>query len=180
MSYLEISLIQPVQDHYLPELCDALERAFHFPTRVSRSDLKVAEHFNPAISQYNCSSLLLALITKPPPGAVKILGVTEVDLGEPIFDFIFGEAQLDGFGAILSTYRLLNELYGLPPDRNLLVQRLIKEALHEVGHTFGLIHCFQPHCVMNPSTFVEQIDTKSEHFCRQCRTSLDEKLETLL
>lgn len=84
-------------------------------------------------------------------------------------------AQLNGAGAILSTYRLKNERYGLPPDRILFAERLIKEGLHELGHTFGLVHCFNPHCVMNPSTYVEQIDAKSKELCRQCRTSIDEK-----
>ncbi len=109
---------------------------------------------------------------KPPLDAEKMLGVTEVDLFIPILTFVFGEAQLKGIGAVVSTRRLHNRFYGLPEDREATTDRLLKEAVHELGHTFGLIHCVQNKCVMNSSTYVENIDQKPAELCPLCQKSV--------
>ena len=175
MSYVYISLIEPAGNRDLEGLRDEIRKVFGAETRVIKSKIDISSAYDPIRSQYDASVLLLRLLEEQPPDLCAILGITEADLFVSIFEFLFGMAQLNGAGAILSTYRLKNELYGLPPDRILFAQRLIKEALHELGHTFGLVHCFNPQCVMNPSTYVEQIDAKSKELCRQCRTSMNEK-----
>jgi archaemetzincin len=177
MSYVYISLIEPTGNHDLEGLRDEIQKVFRAETRIIKSKIEISSAYDPIRSQYDASALLLRLLEDQPPDACAILGITEVDLFVPIFEFLFGMAQLNGAGAILSTYRLKNELYGLHPDRILFAERLIKEALHELGHTFGLVHCFNPQCAMNPSTYVEQIDVKSKELCRQCRTSINEKKE---
>ncbi len=111
---------------------------------------------------------MLQLISDTPPDTFRILGITELNLLIPIFTFLFGEAQLDGKGALVSTHRLHNQFYGIPENKDLLKNRLLKEAIHELGHTFGLIHCFTLKCVMKSSTYVEEIDQKSTDFCRLC------------
>jgi archaemetzincin len=60
------------------------------------------------------------------------------------------------------------EYYGLPADRVVLENRIEKEAIHEVGHTFGLLHCIDPTCVMHSSTYAEDIDLKSSSPCQRC------------
>lgn len=104
-----------------------------------------------------------------PKNGEKIVGITDVDIFIPILTFLFGEAQLSGQGALVSTHRLQNEFYGLPRDDKLLYERILKEVLHEFGHTFGLIHCKNYGCVMMSSSFVEGIDLKHWQFCRQCK-----------
>lgn len=81
--------------------------------------------------------------------------------------------------ALVSIHRLKNEFYGLPINQELLKNRLLKEAIHELGHTFGLIHCFTLKCVMNPSTYVEDIDQKSSYFCRSCEQKILKPLNEL-
>ena len=76
---------------------------------------------------------------------------------------------MGGQGALVSTYRLYNEFYGIPKNGHLLYQRTLKEILHELGHTFGLVHCKNYQCVMNSSTYVEDIDLKMAQFCTKCR-----------
>ena len=83
--------------------------------------------------------------------------------------FVFGEAQLDGNCAVVSTARLHEEFYGLPPRADLLRERLVKEAAHELGHTFGLRHCADWRCVMTSSHAVERLDVKDAEFCAACR-----------
>lgn len=120
--------------------------------------------FDPSRGQYNSRILLAQLLHNRPGGADRVLGVAGVDLFIPVLTYVFGEAQLDGPAAVVSIYRLDNQIYGLPANRNLLFDRLRKEAIHELGHTHG--------CVMMSSTYVEGIDMKSHRFCDDCRRSL--------
>jgi archaemetzincin len=82
---------------------------------------------------------------------------------------VFGEAQLDGNCAAVSLARLREEAYGMPPREDLLRERLLKQAVHELGHTFGLRHCADWQCVMTSSHAVERVDVKSAEFCAVCR-----------
>jgi archaemetzincin len=105
-------------------------------------------------------------------GWPKVLGLTDVDLFIPILTFVFGEAQLGGRAAVVSTARLL------PGDgssaKPLLAERLRKEALHELGHAYGLVHCGNPGCVMGRSPGVAEIDAKGPSFCTDCRLLYEE------
>ena len=100
--------------------------------------------------------------------AAKVLGLTDVDLFIPILTFVFGEAQLGGRAAVVSTARLMPGEGARGADR-LLVERLRKEALHELGHAYGLVHCGHPACVMGRSPGVAEIDLKGPSFCTDCR-----------
>jgi archaemetzincin len=99
----------------------------------------------------------------------RILGVTACDLYVPVLTFVFGEAQLDGNCAVVSTARLQEEFYGMPRSEELYRERLLKEAAHELGHTFGLRHCADWQCVMSSSHGVERLDVKGAGFCSSCR-----------
>jgi Peptidase family M54 len=105
----------------------------------------------------------------PSTNAARLLGVTALDLYIPTLTYLFGEAQLAGLCAVVSTYRLRQEFYGLPPDPRLLAERLLKESVHELGHTLNLRHCDDYRCVMAPSHSVEYVDLKSSRFCPACR-----------
>lgn len=127
---------------------------------------------NPARQQYCSTQILAELVTRPRPSTSKLLAVTSSDLFIPILTFVFGEAQMNGSCAVVSTYRLRQEFYGLPPDPELLQSRLIKEAVHELGHTIGIAHCEDYSCVMAPSHAVEWIDLKQASLCKACRAAV--------
>jgi len=95
--------------------------------------------------------------------------VTSLDLYVPVLTFVFGEAQLEGRCALVSLHRLREEFYGLPASNDLLHERLTKEAVHELGHTFGLRHCHDWRCVMASAHGVERLDVKTAEFCPTCR-----------
>jgi len=63
-------------------------------------------------------------------------------------------------------------------DDNLLLDRFTKVVNHELGHTFGLAHCYVPNCVMRSSTYIEDIDQKNPSLCSKCRTELFELSST--
>jgi archaemetzincin len=137
--------------------------------------LSLKEGYDPVRSQYNSTWILSQILTLVPEEDCKILGVTSLDLYVPVLTFVFGEAQLDGRAALVSSFRLRDELYGLPKNPEKLRERLEKEAIHELGHTFGLIHCREPNCVMHTSTYAEEIDFKSKEFCPACSAFLKDK-----
>jgi archaemetzincin len=172
MSYIYVVPIE-FDDHLYLE---AMERFISetFDRRTKRKELRINVHgaFDPNRVQFNSSLILRQLIATPPTDAERILGVLDVDLFIPVLTFVFGEAQLKGIGAVVSAHRLHNRFYGLPENRKTTAERLLKEAVHELGHTFGLIHCKEPGCVMNSSTYVENIDQKSAEFCALCQKSI--------
>ena len=168
MSYIDIVPIGEVEETLLLFLEQNIFQTFRIQTRILNRRFDLSPVYDPARNQFNSSGLLLQLINDASPETLKILGVTELDLFMPIFTFLFGEAQLNGIGALVSAHRLHNQFYGIPEDEELLKDRLLKEGIHELGHTFGLIHCFTLKCVMRSSTYVEEIDQKSIHFCRSC------------
>jgi archaemetzincin len=173
MSYIYIVPIE-LDDHtYLEKMERFIFETFHKGTKIEEMRIDLAAAFDPNRVQHNSSLVLQQLIGQPPPDADKVLGVLDVDLFIPILTFVFGEAQLQGIGAVVSTHRLHNRFYGLPENRELMTDRLLKEAVHELGHTFGLIHCLQPRCVMNASTYVENIDQKPVEFCSLCQKNLN-------
>ena len=172
MSYIYIVPIELEDPSYLEKLERFIFSVFHLRTKRREFKINLKDAFDPSRVQYNSSLILRQLIKKPPLDAEKILGVLDVDLFIPILTFVFGEAQLKGIGAVVSTRRLHNRFYGLPENREVTTDRLLKEAVHELGHTFGLIHCSQPKCVMNSSTYAENIDQKPAELCPLCQKSI--------
>jgi len=163
------------QHHLLGRLGVALESTFNTTVRVRRPWFDPEVSFDRSRGQYNSTMLLKLLLDDPTHPDGKVLGVVGVDLFVPVFTFVFGEAQLDGRASVVSLHRLRPDLYGLNGDDRLLYTRLLKESIHELGHCFGLLHCAEPACVMNASTYVEEIDIKSEWFCRACHTAVRDK-----
>jgi archaemetzincin len=171
--------VQPIKtDHvsWIAALEKSVYRVFGFRIKLANLDIKLDKAFDQARHQYNSSQILLQIISRPPSDAVKVLGVVNVDLFIPILTFVFGEAQLRGIGSVIALHRLNNKFYGLPEDNELLTGRLVKEAIHELGHNFGLIHCNNQTCVMKSSTYVEEVDQKSAEMCIRCQDLLRDLL----
>jgi archaemetzincin len=119
-------------------------------------------------AQCNSTQLIGELLSLEFDSSSKILGITSVDLFVPILTYVFGEAQLDGAASVMSTHRLDEMVYGLPPDSVKLFDRSLKEAVHELGHTFGLRHCESFNCAMRASTTVDDVDLKGATLCPDC------------
>jgi archaemetzincin len=135
--------------------------------------------YDPQRHQYSSTEILRMLKENLPPDALRLLGIVDRDIFIPMLTFIFGQAQLGGAVALISLARLRQEFYGLPPDPDLLLERARKEAIHELGHTFGLIHCRDHSCTMSLSTSIEQVDAKAEELCAPCRRLLRESMRAL-
>jgi len=156
----------------LDELAAALARLFRASCHVRTEPLDASFAYDPARNQYHSTAILQHLQMLARPAGARLLGVTGLDLYVPVLTFVFGEAQLDAGCALVSLHRLREEFYGLPPRNDLLHERLLKEAVHELGHTFGLRHCSEWNCVMASTHAVERLDLKSAGFCRACRRAV--------
>ena len=156
----------------LEHLAATLARTFRTPCRIRPETLDISFAIDDRRQQYYSTAILQKLEKSADPHA-RILGITTCDLYVPVLTFVFGEAQLEGNCAVVSTARLNEEFYGLPASEPLLRERLVKEAAHEIGHTFGLRHCNDWRCVMASSHGVERLDVKTADFCRACRKPID-------
>lgn len=169
-----IVAINPIDASLLNPLVDPLGATFRCKIEVARSmPLDGSFALNVSRNQYGSTPLISALLERFEDFNGKILGLTSGDLFVPVLTYVFGEAQLNGKVAVVSSHRLRDEFYGLAPNEKLLRLRLVKEAVHELGHAFGLLHCNDYLCVMHSSTGVEEIDLKTDRLCRECTGKLN-------
>jgi archaemetzincin len=132
-----------------------------------------APAFSPQRGQWSSTAFLEALLPRVPRAAARLLGLTERDLFVPVLSFVYGQAQLAGKVAVVSLARLRPEFHGLPGSPELLARRAAAEAVHEVGHTFGLVHCPDRRCPMSLSIDLPDLDGKTATPCPACRVMIE-------
>jgi archaemetzincin len=177
MKYLYVCPADEVEPGASAAVASRLERETGGPVREWPLG-SVEFAFDAARDQYASIPILEMLIQRRPEDAAKVLAVTERDLFIPVLTFVFGHAQLGGAAGVISLARLRQEFYGLAPNREIFSERMDKEALHETGHLFGLLHCPERTCAMSLATNVRQIDTKSNAYCPLCAARLRKQLES--
>lgn len=164
------------KDRYLLKyILSAISDRFQVPSAVSDNVFSLEPGRDLIRNQINSNWILSRLLEQNPKESDKIIGLTEYDLYSPVLTYVFGEAQLNGQAAVVSSCRFRDELYGLHKNYDKLKYRLEKEVIHELGHTFGLVHCREYECVMNASTYVEEIDLKTSEFCLGCSKLIRQK-----
>ena len=121
-------------------------------------DVELVGHALPQVAfdarrgQFRADALLgMALSVR----AQRVLAVTDVDLYAQDLNFVFGVAQPSGDACVISLFRL-----NLDADEERFRGRALKEAMHELGYTFGLGHCADPGCVMWFSNTLGETDRK--------------------
>ncbi|MFN3873641.1 MAG: archaemetzincin family Zn-dependent metalloprotease [Ignavibacterium sp.] len=156
-----------------PELIDKIisELKNLLPYRTSLLPLKLDLNFafSPERRQFYSTKIIHHLLPYSQKINGKLVALVEVDLFIPVFTYVFGEAQLNGKISLVSLTRLHEEFYSGISDEKILIQRTIKEILHELGHNFGLIHCKDWDCVMHSSMGIEEVDIKGIDYCTNCK-----------
>jgi archaemetzincin len=163
----------------LRNITEAVKKEFLLDVYLKEGHMDLSEYYDPTRRQYNGVKLIREVETLFSSDSSKTIGLFNVDLFIPILTYIFGQAYLNGKTGIASSYRLSNERYGMNSDNTVLFERYLKEVIHELGHTFGLIHCYISTCVMRSSTYVEDIDQKAPHLCPACRIDYNKTLKLL-
>jgi archaemetzincin len=162
-----------VDGKVLEGLTDDLHRTFGRKVSIGKGMPQPDDAYNKKRNQYLSTTILKTLMAEKDYRAYeKVLGVVDQDLYVPDLNFVFGEAGRKV--AVISLTRLRQEFYHLPQDQNLFYQRVLTEAVHELGHTYGLGHCPNPRCVMFFSNSLTDTDRKGAAFCLECRRKLDE------
>ena len=164
----EISGRKKVLNNLAQSLSSILGCAVDISSEMEISD----DIYNTDRGQYNAASILKLLETVEFPAGSKMLGITDVDIFVPELNYVFGLADINGAAAIISIARLRQEFYGLPADEHLFLERTVKEAVHELGHVFGLQHCNNINCVMHFSNSLHDTDIKQTVFCQSCKPGL--------
>ncbi|MDO9517225.1 MAG: archaemetzincin family Zn-dependent metalloprotease [Methanosarcinaceae archaeon] len=162
---------------------DSILKAVHEAARYYYNDVVSLDFVdtpkdahNKARDQYRATSFLR--IAENGTGKKNIV-ITNVDIYASRVNFVFGQAFLNGRACVISTHRLDPQFYandgGYDDDTSngqMLLERVKKETIHEIGHTFGLHHCVDSGCVMSFSPGIEEVDAKGMDICEKCSVIL--------
>jgi archaemetzincin len=140
--------------------------------------------YNSKRNQFNASQILseVSALFKH-TGFFRILGLLDRDIYVEGLNFIFGLAEkpLNIFSehpliALVSTRRLSAGLSEY--TSRVFKLRLIKESVHELGHTLSLDHCLND-CVMRFSNTIFEADLKPVSFCNECFSKARTYIESI-
>lgn len=159
----------PCELDWLP---GALDAVFHCPVRIRPEYFDLSFAFDGQRDQFHSTRLLVELCDRFPEEVDRLVGLVDVDLYVPVLTFVFGEAQLGGNRAIVSTLRLREPWLPAGAPEELLRRRLLKTLIHELGHNEGLRHCLDSSCVMTSANNLEMLDLKDAAFCTPCQILL--------
>ncbi len=176
-----IILISPVgdlSDELMAALAGEIQRVFGFSVSIESvlQDLSFALDQNR--NQHHSTMILEQLAANAPARAVKAIAIAQVDLFIPILTHVYGEAQLGGTASVVSTFRLNESQSGMNISPK-YIGRIVKEAIHELGHTFNLRHCPEDTCIMHYCRNEEDVDRKSDELCRYCKVMLEDEIKRL-
>jgi archaemetzincin len=155
-----------------------IHRTFSFKTEIKSLLQDVNFAYDLTRDQYHSTAILEKLASTSPPSATKIVAITHVDLFIPILTHVYGEAQLAGKACIVSTFRLQEGLSVTNIEKE-FENRVVKEVLHELGHTFNLRHCDDRSCIMHYCRSIKDVDRKTDQLCRYCKILLQDELKKM-
>jgi len=164
--------IGKVNKKILSFLKEELEKEFGESIEIQNPLAEPDYAYNLSRDQYNAPVILREIEIQRPGLCKRTLGLSNVDLYTEGLNFVFGQASPLTGVALISLTRLRQEYYGLPKDEILFKERTKKEAIHELGHTYGLEHCPNSKCVMYFSNSLLDTDRKQAFFCTQCKSLL--------
>jgi len=172
-----------VDSHVIDRIQENLNMIFPKTTcaLISETMPIPSEAFNNARQQYR-SDIILSRVhsyAEKDKALDRVLGTVNVDIFVPELNFVFGEAECPGKATLISLWRLRPEFYGKAPNMELFLERITKEAVHELGHSLGLRHCSNPFCVMYFSNSIFETDRKQSLFCNKCDLKVEATVNQL-
>ncbi|MGA2159919.1 MAG: archaemetzincin family Zn-dependent metalloprotease [Dehalococcoidia bacterium] len=168
---IDLQPVGTIGDNILQDLKQGLQKTFGCPVKINKALSVPASSYDSQRDQY-LSDAFIELLKGSRHGHNPVLAVTDVNLYTSGLNFVFGQASEEEGAAVISLNLLRQENYGLPADPQLLAERTLKEAVHELGHTFGMGHCANGNCVMHFSNSLIDTDIKKAFFCGRCRPQL--------
>jgi archaemetzincin len=173
MNVVHLLPVGAIDIYLLEYLREAIPKSLRLECEILPFNLDPAPSYHAERQQFHSSEILQRMQSFVRSKDWRFLAVADVDLYIPVLKYVFGEAQVGGPCALVSTFRLRQEFYGLDRDDTVLSQRLLKESIHELGHTLDLHHCQDYRCVMASSHAVEWIDLREKTLCLECQSLLE-------
>jgi len=157
-------------------------KGYNLKFKVFRDGLSLSDaEYGPKGKQYKSKLVLDKIISHlEEKDYFRGLGIMDKDAYSSGKDYVFGCAYKPHTNykvAFISILRLSETFYSRSENRNKLNDRLFKEAIHELGHTFGLEHC-NNYCVMQFSKDLADANKKPSEYCETCLNQLTEFLTT--
>ncbi len=174
-------LIVPIgqfNDILLSEISQHVSNIFKLEPHIQSLLNSIEFAFDKNRNQYHSTPILDKLAELLNPKYSKVIALTSIDLFIPILTHVYGEAQLGGKACIVSIARLNEELEH-EMDQTFFHKRVVKEALHELGHTFNLVHCKDPQCIMHYCRSIGDVDKKNDAMCRYCSVLLSDEIKKM-
>lgn len=168
-----ITPVSTVGDLLLDNLAETLKKTLNINCEITETMEMPDEAYDRERNQYHSTVIIKKLRTHRTSNSHKILGVTEHDIFVPEFNYVFGQADINGPGAVISLHRLRQRFYGKDDDDEIFHRRTMKEAIHELGHAWGVMHCKNSKCIMYFSSIIEDTDKKLPEFCEKCKKIFD-------
>jgi archaemetzincin len=157
---IAVAVMGDAPSAFIDELAPILRETFGTEIVAAPALALPPSSWNASRRQYLSTDLLGALASIKRPEWERLIGIADVDLYVPDLNFVFGEADSRRGVAVFSLARLR-----AGADETLLSRRATTEAVHELGHTYGLAHCDKPTCVMWFSNTLSESDRKGTRFC---------------
>jgi archaemetzincin len=164
-----IITIGDIKTQLITDLCKSIAAVFHLNYRLGNISSPPARAYDASRGQYLAEAILTSL---HPGDAERVLGIVDVDIFMPDLNYVFGIADPQGKRAVISFTRLRESYYNQIEDQSLLVDRITKEALHELGHTYGIGHCRTRRCAMAFSNSLVDTDYQDANFCYTCKQAI--------
>ncbi|MHB8085526.1 MAG: archaemetzincin family Zn-dependent metalloprotease [Dehalococcoidia bacterium] len=168
---IDLQPVGAIGDDILQDLKQGLQKTFGCPVNINKLLPVPSAAYDSQRDQY-LSDAFIDMLKGYHRDHNPILAVTDVNLYTSGLNFVFGQASEEAGVAVISLNLLRQENYGLPADPQLLAERTLKEAVHELGHLFGMGHCTDGICVMHFSNSLIDTDIKKAFFCGRCRPKL--------
>lgn len=165
-----------VPESTLQIIADHITGRFKLTTQILPPLEQPEYAFDERRLQYNAGIIIEAMEAMQFGNHDKVIGVLNNDLFIPIFTHVFGEARQGGKCGLVSLFRLMKNSDGSTPPKSLVLERVAKVALHELGHLLDLLHCEHKKCLMHFSGGVDEVDNMSLELCEYCTIYLQDKL----
>jgi len=161
-------------------VADSLQGVLRLPVDLKSAIPLPEDSFVASRGQYNAMAIIKHLAEVYADGYLKVIGITAQDLANPILTYVFGEAYMNGVSAVMSSFRLWAGTGNQTVSREHFLERAVKVAIHEIGHTFNIPHCHTDRCVMRSSHNLIELDQKLNYMCGYCELFLAEALTKAL